>query len=524
MPTPTFAYGKDHLTVGIALELMRAERNGVFHADTIECIQASRDIVDRVVDNQEVVYGVTTGFGPLCTTFISPTDARQLQHNLLVSHAVGVGDPLPPEVVRLMLILKLQALAMGYSGIRIETLNHIRWMLEEDILPQVPRKGSVGASGDLAPLAHLFLPLIGEGKVSFRGEVMSSRRMYDMTGRKPIALGPKEGIALINGTQFMAAYGVLITEALQRCLDTADLVAAMSLEALAGSARPFHTALHDLRPHPGNVYVAERLRALLANSDIMQSHVDCNRVQDPYSLRCIPQVHGASRQAWSHLKEVLETEMNSVTDNPILIDEQTIISGGNFHGQPIALPLDYAGLAAAELGNISERRIYLGLEGKIPGLPPLLLRKTGLNSGFMITQYTAAALVSENKSLCFPASADSIPTSMGQEDHVSMGSISGRKTWQIVRNLEHILSIELLHAAQGLDFRRPLNSSPLLDYVHARVREQIPHRESDTSFTEELQLAWEWVHRGTLLKWLSEAAEQQAINLQNQRHERYGIY
>ncbi len=524
MPTPDFAYGKDHLSAGLALELARGERTGLFQPDTLKRIQASRAIVDRVVDNQEVVYGVTTGFGPLCTTFISPADARQLQHNLLVSHAVGVGAPLPGEVVRLMLVLKVHALAMGYSGIRQETLDHILWMLKENIVPQVPRKGSVGASGDLAPLAHLFLPLIGEGKVSYRGEVMSSRRMYDMTGRKPIALGPKEGIALINGTQFMAAYGVLITEALQRCLDTADLVAAMSLEALAGSARPFHKALHQVRPHPGNEYVAGRLRTLLAHSDIMQSHLDCDRVQDPYSLRCIPQVHGASRQAWSHLKEVLETEMNSVTDNPILIDEQTIISGGNFHGQPIALPLDYAGLAAAELGNISERRIYLGLEGKIPGLPALLLRETGLNSGFMITQYTAAALVSENKSLCFPASADSVPTSMGQEDHVSMGSISARKTWQIVRNLEHILAIELLHAAQGLDFRRPLQSSPLLDYVHARVREHIPHRVSDTPFSEELQLAWEWVHRGTLLQWLWEAAEQEAINLQNQRHERYGIY
>lgn len=504
MSLSPFAYGHDTLTPSLALALSRRHQSGYISDQARQQIRYSRQIVQQIIDKKAVVYGITTGFGPLCTTFISPEDATQLQHNLLVSHAAGMGDPVPDDIVRLMLVLKVHALAMGHSGIRLETIDRLLWMLAYDIVPVVPRQGSVGASGDLAPLAHLFLPLLGLGEVRYRGKVWPSNNLLANLGQPPLTLGPKEGLALINGTQFMAAYGVLILERLHQCLDSADIIAAMSLEALAGSARPFHPGLHDLRPHPGSQYVAARLRTLLIGSDIMQSHIDCDRVQDPYSLRCIPQVHGASRQAWRHVRNVLSTEINSVTDNPILLDVDHIISGGNFHGQPIALPLDYAGLAAAEIGNISERRIYLSLDGKVPGLPPLLMEKTGLHSGFMVPQYTAAALVAENRSLCFPASADSIPTAMGQEDHVSMGSISAPKTLRIVENLEQILAIELLMAAQGIDFRRPLRSSPILEHCHRQVRQSIPFREKDTLFGPDLQAALNIVRNGQLLEWVKE--------------------
>jgi len=519
-----FLYGDEQLTPGMALDLVRGRRKGVLSEAAGKRIANSRAIVDDVLDREDIVYGVTTGFGPLCTTFISPAEAAALQHRLLVSHAAGMGEPIPDELVRLMLVLKVQALAKGYSGIQVATVERIIWFLEQEITPVVPRQGSVGASGDLAPLAHLFLPLIGLGKVRYKGSEWMTDELFGQLGIRVIQLGPKEGLALINGTQFMAAYGIAILERLQRCLDNADVIAALNLEALAGSARPFHPELHELRPHPGCRYVAERLRQLLADSEIMQSHLDCQRVQDPYSLRCIPQVHGASRQAWLHLRQVIDTEINSVTDNPILLRREEIISGGNFHGQPIALPLDYAGLAAAEIGSISERRIYLSLEGKIPGLPPLLMKKTGLNSGFMIPQYTAAALVTENKSLCFPASADSIPTSMGQEDHVSMGSISAPKTLRIVENLEQILAIELLYAAQGLDFRRPLRSSPLLDYCHEQVRTHIAHREEDRPFGTDLESALQMTRSGQLIHWIDEAAAAHHINLKNQTHDTFGIY
>lgn len=519
-----FYYGDEQLTPGIALDLVRGDRKGLLSDAALQRMKKSRSIVDDVIAKEDIVYGITTGFGPLCTTFISARDAATLQHRLLMSHAAGMGEDIPDELVRLMLILKVHALARGYSGIQIATVQRILWFLEQNIIPVVPRQGSVGASGDLAPLAHLFLPLIGLGKVRYRGEEWVTDHLFTRFEVKALQLGPKEGLALINGTQFMAAYGVQILERLQRCLDSADVIAALSLEALAGSARPFHPGLHELRPHPGCQYVAMRLRKLLDDSEIMQSHLDCGRVQDPYSLRCIPQVHGASRQAWLHIRQTLETEINSVTDNPILLSRENIISGGNFHGQPIALPLDYAALAAAEIGSIAERRIYLSLEGKIPGLPLLLMKETGLNSGFMIPQYTAAALVTENKTLCFPASADTIPTSMGQEDHVSMGSISAPKTLRVVENLEQILAIELLYAAQGLDFRRPLRSSPLLDYCHEQVRIRITHREEDRPFGPDLEEALSIVRSGQLISWTDEAAAKHHINLKNQTHETFGIY
>lgn len=524
MKRQKFHYGVDQLSIGLTLEIAEGKCQGLLNRQAITKIKQSRSWVDTVVSDERIVYGVTTGFGPLCTTLVAKEMTQELQHNLLKSHSVGVGRPIPQKIAKLMLILKAQALAQGYSGITLRTLERILWHIEEDIIPFVPEKGSVGASGDLAPLSHLFLPLIGYGKLFYQGAYRPAAEVLQVYGLSPLQLEAKEGLALINGTQFMAAYGIVVAERLQRCLDQADITAAMMLEALTGSAKPFHPDLHRLRPHRGCQYVAGRLRQLLHGSAIMHSHENCERVQDPYSLRCIPQVHGASRQAWLHLKEAIHTEINSVTDNPIILDDINIISGGNFHGQPIALPLDYAAMAAAEIGNIADRRIYLSIEGKMPGVPKLLMEEVGLNSGFMIPQYTTAALVSENKTLCFPASVDSVPTSLGQEDHVSMGSISGRKAYQVVHNLEQILGIELLYAAQGLDFHRPLTSSLLVEACYQLVRSKIPHRTSDTLFDEELETVIQIVSEGQLQQITDALAQQHQISFKNSTDELYGLY
>ncbi len=465
--------------------LVQKKLKGLLSPDVIERIRQSHGYVKQLVDTGQSVYGITTGFGILANTKISEEDTATLQYKILQSHSVGVGNPVPEDIARLMMITKVHALAHGYSGINLSTLERILWHLEMDIIPVVPEKGSVGASGDLAPLAHLFLPLIGLGEVFYKGEKRKSADVIKELDQAPIQLGPKEGLALINGTQFILAYAIKATERMHYCLEAADLIGAMSLEALTGTKAPFDKRLHELRPFAGNQLVAQRLCSLLQDSEIMQSHLDCGRVQDPYSLRCMPQVHGASRNAWLHLKTLTEIEANSVTDNPVILGEDDTISGGNFHGQPLALPLDYACFAAAELGNISDRRSYLLLEGKW-GLPLLLMKNVGLNSGFMIPQYTTAALVSENKTLCFPGSADSIPTSLGQEDHVSMGSISGRKLATVLENLEFILSIELLTACQAIEFRRPLKSSAVLEFAHQYVREHVSFAEEDRVFADDI--------------------------------------
>lgn len=482
----TFNYGSGHLTPGIALAIATGKTNGVLSADAVNRIHQSQKNVQDLIDAKQTVYGINTGFGILSNTNISVEDTRLLQYKILQSHSVGVGDPVPAEVAKLMLITKAHALAKGYSGIHLSTLERIIWHIDNDILPVVPEKGSVGASGDLAPLAHLFLPLVGLGEVFYKGERVSSRMMLRKESLSPVTLGPKEGLALINGTQFILSYAVKAVQRLHNCLEAADIIGAMSLEALTGTQAPFNSKLHELRPFAGSRLVAQRLRLILKNSDIMQSHIDCGRVQDPYSLRCMPQVHGASRNAWLHLKELTEIELNSVTDNPIIFSSTETVSGGNFHGQPLALPLDYASIAAAEMGNIADRRCYLLLEGKW-GLPLLLMRDVGLNSGFMIPQYTTAALVTENKTLCFPASADSIPTSLGQEDHVSMGSISGRKLNTIIDNLEHILGIELLTACQAIEFRRPLKSSDMLEFAHELVRNHVSFASEDRIFADDVK-------------------------------------
>ncbi len=483
----TFFYGTGHLTTGIALAIANKSCRAVLGETAIRNVQAGAAAVQQIVAAGHSVYGVNTGFGILANTPISEEDTRTLQYKILQSHSVGVGAPVAPEIARLMLITKVHALAQGFSGVQLSTLERLCWHIDNDVIPVVPEKGSVGASGDLAPLAHLCLPLIGLGELFHQERIRPAQEVLREYGLEPITLGPKEGLALINGTQFILAHAVKALQRFHNCLEAADIIGAMSLEALTGTKAPFDERLHTLRPFEGNTLVAQRLRRLLEGSAIMQSHIDCGRVQDPYSLRCMPQVHGASRNAWLHLKTLTDTELNAVTDNPVIFGADDSISGGNFHGQPLALPLDYNCIAAAELGNISDRRCYLLLEGKW-GLPMLLMNNVGLNSGFMIPQYTTAALVTENKTLCFPASADSIPTSLGQEDHVSMGSISGRKLNQVIGNLEHILAIELMSACQAIEFRRPLKSSPVLEFAHEHVREQVGFASEDRIFANDINL------------------------------------
>lgn len=519
-----FLYGIDHMTASKAIQICRGELIGRISQETVEKVQNCHAAVKTIVHSEKVVYGINTGFGSLCNTIISKEKTELLQENLLRSHSVGVGEEISLELARIMMILKIHSLCYGYSGISVKVIERLSWMIENNLTPRVPSKGSLGASGDLAPLAHLFLPLIGQGQLYYQGAFTNTAIVFEKENITPLSLGPKEGLALINGTQFIAAHAVMIIDRLRNCLDAADIIGAMSLEGVLGSARPFDPALHDLRPYSGSKLVAERLTKLLAHSEMVASHANCGRVQDPYSIRCMPQVHGASRNAWLHLKELTEIELNSVTDNPIIFSEEKTISGGNFHGQPLALPLDYCGLAASELGNISDRRTYLLLEGGTDGLPELLMSNTGINSGFMMPQYTSAALVSENKSLCYPASADSIPTSLGQEDHVSMGSISGRKTLRIIENLEYILAVELLCAAQAFDYRKPMRSGKVIDACHELIRSKIDHAEEDRIFANDIKIAHELILDKTLVKLTYQIAEDSGLDLNGKYHELYGIY
>jgi histidine ammonia-lyase len=512
--TTIFQYGQEHLTASIALGIAKGEIKGVLTEETRAKVRSSAAAVEKIVANGKPVYGINTGFGPLCTTMISRDQTRKLQENILKSHAVGVGEPISIEISKLMLILKIHALAKGFSGIQENTLDRMLWHIERDAIPVVPKQGSVGASGDLAPLSHLFLPLIGLGKIHYKGEIIPTSKLFQDSQLEPILLGPKEGLALINGTQFMAAFGVLVLERFYNVLVHADITGAMMLEGLLGSVKPFSKELHELRPYTGNQHVAQTILNLLHESEIVHSHATCARVQDPYSLRCMPQVHGASRNAWLHLKQILEIEINSVTDNPVVFDENHTISGGNFHGQPIAMPLDYVCLAASEIGNISDRRIYLSLEGDTPGVPKLLLKETGLNSGFMIPQYTTAALASENKGLCFPSSADSIPTSLGQEDHVSMGSIGARKALQVIGNVEKILGVELFCAAQAVDFHSPLKSGKIMTALYEHVRTKIKHVTEDQIMYEDMETAIEIIRSGELLNLAREVAEKEGLQLE----------
>ena len=450
-------------------------------------IAAGRAVVERALAAGTAVYGVTTGFGQLESVRIAADDAAQLQINLLRSHAVGSGPPLPDEIVRGMLLLLGSSLRRGHSGVRVELVELVLALLERGVTPVIPSKGSVGSSGDLAPLAHLGLVLIGEGEAVIGGDRLRGREALARAGLQPLALGPKEGLAIINGTHLMGAAGALAVRDAQRLLDAAVVAVALSLEAFKGSTVPFDPRLHALRGQPGPAAVAQRLRALLEGSPVVASHADCGRVQDPYTLRCAPQVLGAVADALAYVGGAIERELAAVTDNPLVFpDDDDVLSGGNFHGQPLSLPLDHLALAACELASFSERRTYALLSPSYAGLPPFLTPRPGLSSGLMIAQYAAAALVNESQVLAHPAGAGSIPTSAGQEDFNSMGALAALKARTAVENAAQVIATELVCAVQGLEFHRPLRSTPALEAAVARVRERVPRVEEDRSLAAEL--------------------------------------
>jgi len=471
----------------------------------LERIAASRRLVDRFVAEERVIYGITTGFGKFAEVVISRADARRLQKNLIMSHAAGVGDPLPEEAVRAAMLLRVNALAKGFSGVRPETLQLLVAMLNEGVTPVIPEQGSLGASGDLAPLAHMVLVMLGLGEATHRGRRLPGAEALAVAGLQPVELEAKEGLALINGTQIMTAVGALALHDAEVLARTADAVAALTVDALRGIVTAFDPRVQAVRPHPGQKLVAENLRRLLANSTLATQQGEL-RVQDAYALRCIPQVHGASRDAIGYVRGVVERELNSATDNPLIFpDDEAVISGGNFHGQPVALAMDFLGIAASELANIAERRVERLVNPALSGLPAFLTRSGGLNSGLMIAQYTAAALVSENKVLAHPASVDSIPSSANQEDHVSMGTIAARKALRIVANARNVLAIELLCAAQALDLRpeaaqgarlRPGDGSGAL---YHRLREVVPALDEDRILHDDIVKAADLIASGAAL-------------------------
>lgn len=456
-------------------------------------VAENRRHLEQIIQQERPIYGVNTGFGSLCDRKIAADQLEKLQENLLISHAVGVGDPVPDDIVRLMMLFKAQSLSKAHSGVRPETLELLIDLISADLLPVVASKGSLGASGDLAPLAQLSMPLIGRGNVRKDGREVPASDALSASKLKPVRLAPKEGLALINGTQFMSSYAAAACFRLRQLCKMADVLAAMSLEAIRGRGEPFDVRIHAVRPHPGALTVAHNVRELLSGRPSKPTKAYGVRVQDPYSFRCVPAVHGASRDVLAHVEQTVYREINSVTDNP-LVFEGAILSGGNFHGQPLALALDYLAMAAAEIASISERRQYILVNDTHYGLPPMLVAGSGLNSGLMIAQYTSAALVAENKVLCHPASVDSIPTSGGQEDHVSMGATAAVKCLQVVNNVEQVLGIELLMAAQALEFTPSTELAPHIREAHQLVRKVIAPADGDREFGRDITSAVDLVH------------------------------
>lgn len=484
----------EHLTIerigevvynGYKLELSDDARNRI-----IRC----REYLDeKIAKTTRPVYGVTTGFGSLCNVSVNPDQLAQLQINLMMSHACGVGDRVPNDIVKMMMLLKVQSLSYGYSGCKLDTVQRLVDFFNNDIYPVVFMQGSLGASGDLVPLAHMSLPLVGLGEVEYQGKVISGAEMLKIFGWEPIHLVSKEGLALLNGTQNMSAFAVWSLLQAQKLSDWADKIAAMSLDAYHGLLSPFTKAVHVVRPHQGQLDTAAHMMELLEGSEIAATPKDY--VQDPYSFRCIPQVHGAAKDTIAYVKSVIDTEINSATDNPTVCpDDDLIISAGNFHGEPIALPMDFLSIGLSELANISERRIYKLVSGT-RGLPSFLVAKPGLNSGFMIAQYTAASVVSLNKSLATPSSIDSIPSSQGQEDHVSMGANAAIKLYKIVLNVERVLAIELFNAAQALEFRRPQKSSPVIEKLFDEYRKVVPFIVNDEVMYPHIQHSIEFLRK-----------------------------
>lgn len=468
-----------HLTPKDVIRAVRENYTLALSEESKAAIAKCRAYLDRkAIESPTPIYGVTTGFGSLCNISIEKDDLSALQKNLVMSHSCGTGDRVPTEIVRIMIMLKVQSLSYGHSGVQVATVERLIDMFNNHYTPVVYQQGSLGASGDLAPLAHLSLPILGLGEVETKeGEIITGEEMNAREGWQALTLQSKEGLALLNGTQFMASYGVWSLDKAERLSAQADEIAAMSLEAFDGRIDPFADNVHQVRPHNGQIVTARRMRELLEGSQLIAQPK--KHVQDPYSFRCIPQVHGASKDAIAYVASVIETEINSATDNPTVFpDEDVVVSAGNFHGQPLALVLDYLAIAMAELGNISERRTYKLISAQ-RGLPSFLVAKPGLNSGFMIPQYTAASIVSQTKGLCMPASVDSIPSSQGQEDHVSMGSNAATKSARVADNVERVLAIELLNAAQALEFRRPLKSSAFVEKLFADFRAVVPFVDTD---------------------------------------------
>ena len=480
------------LTVAVAERVVFGKEQVKPAEESLERVRASHQALKRAIAQGQLIYGVSTGFGKLSEVLIPPEQQRKLQENLLKSHAVGVGEPLPDTVVRAALLFRLNSLLKGYSGVRRELVNYLVELLNHKVYPLVPAKGSVGSSGDLAPLAHMALILIGEGRAKLDGEVLSGREVLRRLGLEPLKLEPKEGLALINGTQVSLAGGFVAFVRARRLLEDAQVLSALALEAYGGRLEPFNEQLHQVRPHPGQGRVAARIRELLRGSKLTDSN---GNVQDPYSLRCVPQILGASHDALEFAKEKIEIEMNSATDNPLVFPETgQILSGGNFHGQPLALAFELLAQATAEPGSLAERQIALLLN--TPGLPEFLAEEPGYNSGMMLLQYTAAALVSENKILSHPAAVDSIPTSGGKEDHNSLCSISAYKALKIVENVEYILAIELMVAAQALDFRDTAEMAPATRQIHRKFRSQVPHLGEDRIMQDDITRALVRVREG----------------------------
>lgn len=497
-------FGEDRLTVAGLVGIAHGAIDVTFPATTVGRIAEVRAAIESLLSTDAPnTYGVNTGFGALAEVRVPPEDLARLQVNLIRSHATGVGTPFDIPTTRAMMALRANVLAVGTSGVRPAIPILLTEMLQAGVHPLIPEKGSVGASGDLAPLAHLALVLIGEGEARYQGETLSGGEALARAGLTPVALEAKEGLALINGTQAMTADAALTVSWGHALAKTADIAGAMSLQALLGSPRPFDPRIQAVRGHAGQLTTATNLRRLTANSPIIESHRDCGKVQDPYSLRCMPQVHGASRDVLSHVEHIVETECNAATDNPLAFYDQgvlEIISGGNFHGQPVAMAADYMGLALAELANISERRIEQLVNPSLSsGLPPFLAPASGLNSGFMIAQVTAAALVSENKCLVHPASADSIPSSANREDHVSMGTIAARQARHIAEHLETVLAIELLCAAQGLHLRRPLQANPGIEAAVAAIRTRVPPLDEDRTLHHDIDAVRRLIHEGAIV-------------------------
>lgn len=453
-----------------------------------KAMQRSRDYVFAIVEKGAPVYGINTGFGALANKHIPKKDLAKLQVNLIRSHCTGVGKPFSKTITRAIMLLRANCLASGFSGVNPEIVELLLAFINHHISPVVPEKGSVGASGDLAPLSHIALALIGEGEVEYQGKIVSSAFAIDQIGFKPAVLGPKDGLALINGTAVMAALGAFAIEEAKRVMKLADISCALTLDGVRGTARAYHPLISSLKPHPGQLAVTNNLQSILKGSEILVSHPEDGKVQDPYSLRCVPQVHGACRQTLRHADEVLTVELNSVTDNPLIfVDHDEVISGGNFHGEALALSMDYLAMGLAEIANISERRIEKMMNPTFSDLPAFLTADSGLNSGLMIAHVTAAALASENKGLCHPASVDSIPTSTDKEDHVSMGVTSGRKLIEVLQNTKTVLAIELLCNTQALDFQRPLKSSIALETLHSVIRKHVPTIVDDRVFAKDIQ-------------------------------------